>query len=157
MVRTPFPSSILDRSPLFGITSAVTLRTCFRVGEAINAGCQAVRSHKNVVLELYARVTASHREPKPKRKQVCTIRDLYHDHPTRLEGTFDLWDQSVLWELDSRPFLAAGPDGMIARMIALMKRDGLQWRLEILNIWQADWDDVEYAASIYAKTKGVCG
>ncbi|KAK6442592.1 hypothetical protein LTR95_001183 [Oleoguttula sp. CCFEE 5521] len=156
-VRTPFPAPILDRSPLFGVTNAVTLRTCFRVGEAVNAGCQAVRMNKNVILELYARVTRSHREPKSARKQVFEIHDLYHDHPPHLQGTFDLWDQSTRWELDSRPFLSAGPDGMLARMIARMKRDGTKWRLEILNIWQADWDDVEHVAGIYMKSDGIPG
>ncbi|OQO03989.1 hypothetical protein B0A48_10632 [Cryoendolithus antarcticus] len=154
-VRTPFPTPILDRSPLFGVTNAVALRTCFRVGEAVNAGCQAVRMNKNVMLELYARVTCSHREPKPARKQVFEIHDLYHDHPPHLQGTFDLWDQSTLWELDSRPFLTIGPGGMLARMIARMKRDGTKWRLEILNIWQAGWDDVEHVAGIYVKSDGM--
>ncbi|OQO13285.1 hypothetical protein B0A48_01513 [Cryoendolithus antarcticus] len=157
VMRTPFPTPILDRSPLFGVTNAVTLRTCFRVGEAVNAGCQAVRMNKNVILELYARVTRSHRGPKPARKQVFEIHDLYHDHPPHLQGSFDLWDQSTLWELDSRPFLTAGPEGMLARMIARMKRDGMKWRLEILSIWQADWDDVEHVAGIYAKSDGIPG
>nr|OQO25274.1 hypothetical protein B0A51_08837 [Rachicladosporium sp. CCFEE 5018] len=157
VVRTPFPTPILDRSPLFGVTNAVTLRTCFRVGEAVNAGCQAVRMNKNVILELYARVTRSHRGPKPASKQVFEIHDLYHDHPPHLQGSFDLWDQSTLWELDSRPFLTAGPEGMLARMIARMKRDEMKWRLEILSIWQADWDDVEHVAGIYAKSDGIPG
>lgn len=40
---------------------------------------------------------------------------------------------------------------MMCRMIARMKRDGTKWRLEILNVWQADWEDVEHVAEIYAK------
>jgi len=151
MVRTPFPSPILDRSPLFGVSGKSTLRTCFRVGEALNTGCQAVRTNKTAVLELYARVTASHREPKPSRKQHFVIHDMYHDNPPHLNGTFELWDQSALWELDSRPFLSAGIEGVLCRMIARMKRDGTKWRLEILSIWEVDWDDVEHVASIYAK------
>jgi len=36
-----------------------------------------------------------------------------------------------------------------------MKRDGTKWRLEILSIWQADWEDVEHVAGIYAKPVAV--
>lgn len=141
----------MHRSSLFGVSSTSALRTCFRVGEALNAGCQAVRNNRNLVLELYARVTSSWREPKPSRKQHFIINDLYHDKPPFINGTFDLWDQRPLWEQDSRPFLEAGARGMVCRMIARMKRDGTKWRLEILSIWQADWDDVEHVANIYAK------
>lgn len=127
------------------------LRTCFRVGEALNTGCQAVRNNDNVVLELYARVSESSRDAKPSRKQHFVIKDLYHDNPPHLRGIFELWDQSALWELDSRPFLSTGAEGIVCRLIARMKRDGTKWRLEILNIWQADWEDVERVAAIHAK------
>jgi hypothetical protein len=151
IVRIPFPHGVLDRSPLFGVSSTTSLRTCFRIGEALNAGCQAVRTNTSVVLEIYARVTASHREPKPSRKQHFEIHDLYHDNPPHLHGTFELWDQSPLWELDSRPFLSPSAEGVMCRLIARMKRDDTKWRLEILNIWQADWDDVEHVAGIYTR------
>jgi hypothetical protein len=144
----------MDRTSLFGVSNTSALRTCFRVGEAMNAGCQAVRNNRNLILELYARVTSSWREPKPSRKQHFIINDLYHDKPPFINGTFELWDQSSLWEQDSRPFLAAGVRGILCRMIARMKRDGTKWRLEILSIWQADWEDVEHVASIYAKPTG---
>lgn len=141
----------MDRSSLFGVSSTNALRTCFRVGEALNAGCQAVRNNRSLVLELYARITSSWREAKPSRKQHFIVNDLYHDKPPFINGTFELWDQSVLWEQDSRPFLKANAEGIMCRMIARMKRDGTKWRLEILSIWKADWDDVEHVAGIHAK------
>lgn len=141
----------MDRTSLFGITSSSVLCTCFRVGEALNAGCQAVRNNRNVVLELYARVTSSWREPKPSRKQHFIINDLYHDKPPCISGTYELWDQSALWEQDSKLFLEAGSDGILCRTIARMKRDGMKWKLEILSIWQVDWEDVEHVAGIYSK------
>lgn len=141
----------MDRSSLFGVSNINALRTCFRVGEALNAGCQAVRNNRNLIIELYARITSSWREPKPSRKQHFIINDLYHDKPPFINGTFELWDQSKLWDQDSRPFIKAGADGMICRLIGRMKRDGTQWKLEILSIWQADWEDVEHVAGIYAK------
>ena len=153
IVRTAFPAAILDRSPVFGATNATTLRVCFRIGEALNVGCSAVRSNKNVLLELYARVTESWREEKPGRHQHFVFHDLYHDKPPYLTGTFDLWNESRLWELDSRAFLAAREGGTMCRAIARMKRDGMKWRLEVLSIWEASWEDVEHVAGIYVKGK----
>ncbi|KAK3639725.1 hypothetical protein LTR56_012302 [Elasticomyces elasticus] len=151
IVRTPFPESVLDRSPIFGATNATVLRVCFRIGEALNAGSLAVRNNKNALLELYARVTESYREEKPGRHQHFVFHDLYHDKPPYLTGTCDLWDQSGLWELDSRAFLSSSAAGTVCRAIARMKRDGMKWKLEVLSIWEASWEDVEHVAGIYSK------
>ena len=151
IVRKPFPQAVLDRSPIFGASAKTVLSTCFRVGEALNTGAQAVRTNKNVLLELYCRVTQSWREPKPGRKQHFVFKDLYHDNPPHLNGTFELWDQSRLWDLDSAAFLTPKPEGTMARIIARMKRDGQKWRLEVLNIWEASWEDVEHIAGIYVR------
>ncbi|KXT14671.1 hypothetical protein AC579_6401 [Pseudocercospora musae] len=147
IVRTPFPPAILDRSPIFGASSGVLLRTCFRLGEALNVGSQAVRSGKNAVIELYARVTCSSRNG---RKQYFNFKDLYHDRPPFCDGTFELWDQSNLWDLDSRPFLDASEDSSITcRAVGKMKREAQKWKLDILGIWAADAADVDFAAGIY--------
>lgn len=150
IVRKPFLSTVLNRSPIFGASKGTVLRTCFRVGEALNTGSQAVRCGNNVVIELYARVTGSWREPKPSRKQHFVFKDLYHDKPPHLEGTYELWDQAQLWDLDSKPFLTAKDGhGMICRMIGKMRRDGSKWGIEVLSIWEASWEDVDYVAGIY--------
>ncbi|KAF2764240.1 hypothetical protein EJ03DRAFT_332020 [Teratosphaeria nubilosa] len=153
IVRKPFPDIMLDRSPIFGASNITSLRTCFRVGEAMNVGCRAVRMNKNVLLELYARVARSHREEKPRRVQHFLFTDLHHDKPPHISGTFQLCSQSRLWELDSRVFLDADKrqDGIMSRVIARMRRDGLKWRLEVLSIWEASWEDVEIVAGIYSK------
>lgn len=149
IVRNPFPDPIRDRSPLFGVSSSSTLRTCFRLGEALNAGSQAARSNRDVFLELYARVTSSWREPKPSRKQHFVFKDLYHDKPPYLTGTFELFDQSELWELDSKTFLTRRPGGIMCRCVGRMKRAEGKWRLEIFSIWEASWEEVDYVAGIY--------
>lgn len=146
IVRKPFQPAILDRSPVFGASKSVVLRTSFRVGEALNFGAQAVRTNNNAIIELYARVTVSRREG---RKQHFLFKDLYHDKPPYLEGTYELFDQALLWDLDSKPFLKARGPGILSRVIARMKREGQKWRLEILNIWEASWEDVNYVAGIY--------
>ena len=32
-----------------------------------------------------------------------------------------------------------------------MKREGGEWRLEMLNVWEASWDDVKHVARVYEK------
>jgi hypothetical protein len=151
VVRKPFPEIFRDRSPIYGASNTTVLRTCFRIGEALNVGCQAVRENKNVLLELHARVTKSWREPKPGRHQHFVLHDLYHDKPPHLHGTFALYDQSPLWNMDSRHFLGIQNQGRICRLIGKMKRHGPTWKIDILSIWAATWEDVDYVAGIYAK------
>ena len=157
ILRKIFPTPVLDRSPIFGATNTTMLRTCFRLGEALNVGSSAARTNTNAVLELYARVSSSHREG---RKQHFVFRDLYHDHPPHIEGTFELWQQSPLWDLDGRAFLHAkdGQDSVMCRLIGRMKKEPepggfgrIKYRLDILSIWEADWEDVDYVAGIYAR------
>ncbi|EMC99764.1 hypothetical protein BAUCODRAFT_53869, partial [Baudoinia panamericana UAMH 10762] len=148
IARQPFPSAVLDRSPVLGATYTTVLRTCFRIGEALNVGCQAVRTSKNVLIELYARVAQSWREEKPGRHQHFVLHDLYHDKPPYLTGTFDLWDQSKLWDLDSSAFLVPTQDGTMCRLVAQMQREDMKWKLKIFSIWQADWEDVDSVAGV---------
>ncbi|KAF2171361.1 hypothetical protein M409DRAFT_50813 [Zasmidium cellare ATCC 36951] len=146
IVRKPFLPAVLDRSPIFGASKSTVVRTSFRLGEALNFGAQAVRCNENAIIELYARATVSRREG---RKQHFVFKDLYHDNPPYLEGTYELWDQARLWDLDSKPFLKARGPGILSRVIARMKRESQKWRLEILNVWEASWGDVNYVAGIY--------
>ncbi len=151
VVRQPFPEPVQDRSLLFGASNKTFLRTCFRLGEALNVGSEAVRTKQDLVIELYARVTSSHREKRGAR-QHFVFRDLYHDHAPHLDGTFELCQQSRLWNLDSKVFLTPRRDGIMCRAIAKMKQDieKKKWRLEVLSIWEATWEDVDYVAGIYA-------
>ena len=116
----------------------------------------SVRMNSNVIIELYARVVYSHREG---RKQHFVFHDLYHDRQPYLEGTRELWDQTKLRELDTRSFLGAERDGegVICRAVAKMKRKegaaGKGWRLDVLSIWEARWEDVDFVAGIYCKDR----
>nr|POF17858.1 hypothetical protein CFP56_13270 [Quercus suber] len=151
IARSPFPNSVPDRSPLFGVCNSTLLRTCFRIGEALNIGCQAVRQNKSVIVELHARVTKSWRENVPGRQQHFEFRDLYHHHPPVLHGTFSLWKQLKPWDLDSEPFVRATEGGILCRVIGIMRRNGEGWRLEVLRIWETSWDDVEHVSGIYKR------
>jgi len=57
--RTPFPTAVSSHSPIPMLTSATLLRTCFRIGEALNTGCNAARNNRHEILELYCRVSSS--------------------------------------------------------------------------------------------------
>ncbi|KAF2485473.1 hypothetical protein BDY17DRAFT_322311 [Neohortaea acidophila] len=153
IVRMPFPSSLLDRPAIHGASSSTLLRTCFRVGEALNVGAQAVRAGQDVILELYARVVSSYRANKVDGVQSFVFNDLYHDRPPHVEGSFELWRDSELWNADSSAFLEPKQGGIMCRVIARMKRDAERgkWRLEVLNVWEANWEDVEHVAGIYAR------
>jgi hypothetical protein len=112
--------------------------------------------NSNIVIELYARVVSSRREG---RKQHFVFHDLYHDRQPYLEGTCELWDQTKVWELDTRSFLGAERDGegVICRAVAKMKKegaDGKVLKLDVLSIWEARWEDVEFVAGIYCKDRG---
>jgi hypothetical protein len=111
-----------------------------------------LRTNKNIILDIYARVASSSRDG---RKQHFMFKDLYHDKPPFLEGDSELWSQSRLWDLDGKAFLDAEEksEGVMCRVVAKMKRDGTKWRLEVLSIWQAEWEDVEVVAGVYAKDR----
>lgn len=152
-MRAPFPSQILDRSPVIGVSANTVLRTCFRVGEALNTGCNAVRNNRDVALELYARVTSSWREPNSV-KQHLVFTDLYNDRPPYISGTYELWKGVELWDYDSSRFLVPLEGGRLCRCIGRMRRDGSKWKLTVLHIWEATWEDIDYAAGIYSGKAG---
>ncbi|KAF2745247.1 hypothetical protein M011DRAFT_376479, partial [Sporormia fimetaria CBS 119925] len=145
IVRNPFPAPVRDRSPIIGLTSDRLLRTCFRVGEAINVGRNAVKSGKNVIIELYARVLRSKRL---ENKQHFILGDLFHDKKPYLEAEYDatIWRSVALHEFDSRVFL----DGTtrMCRCMLSTASNGKEWRPKILNIWAAKKDDIAWVEGI---------
>ncbi|KAK4989198.1 hypothetical protein LTR50_003412 [Elasticomyces elasticus] len=148
IMRSPFPIAIRDRSPIIGSSASTVLRTCFRIGEALNVGCAAVRNNRNMIIELYARVTLSFREPESVR-QHFVFADLYHTRPPFLIGVYEVWKGVELWDFDSARFLDSNEDGRLCRCIGRIKRDGTIWKLSVLNIWEASWEDIEYAAGLH--------
>ena len=57
--RSPFPRAVSSHSPVVRLTSQTLLRTCFRIGEALNTGCNTARNNRHEILELFCRVSAS--------------------------------------------------------------------------------------------------
>ena len=142
IVRPPFPEPVRERSRLIGVSCSTYLRTCFRIGEAIKEGSLAVQSNKDVVLELYAKVDSSWREPSGL-KQHFVFSDLFHDRPPKLFAVFELCMASELWAYDSAQFLGAKGKGRKCRCIGKLKRESNAWKMVVLNIWEATWNDIE--------------
>ncbi len=148
-VRPPFPKRIRDRSPVSGLSAKTLLRTCFRVGEALNAGSAAARNGQDVLVELYARVNFSYREAEGW-KQHFQFSDLFHDRPPFLNGVYEKWRGVGLWDYDSSLFLGNDAKGRMCRCVGRIKRDDKTnaWILVVLNIWAAVWDDVAFVRGI---------
>jgi hypothetical protein len=158
IIRPPFPAPIQHCSPIIGVSSSLLLRTCFRLGECLNIGCNAARnsntqSSDSILLELYAKVVSSHRDANGV-TQHFVFADLFHEmRGPFLNATCETWRGSELWEYDCGRFL--GTEGerekRICRAVGRMKREGGKWKFVVLNIWEATWEDVEFVRSI------ICG
>ncbi|KAJ4322324.1 hypothetical protein N0V94_002433 [Neodidymelliopsis sp. IMI 364377] len=144
IVRPDFPCSVRDRSPIIGLSATTLLRTCFRIGEAVSQSCHAVKIGNNVLIELYARVLNSERDDKQQRFTLC---DLFHTKPPYLEALYasTIWKPVELFDYDSARLLQ---QGKICRCIGTMKRDGKNWIMTVLNVWEATWDDVAWVEGI---------
>lgn len=149
-VRPPFTKPIRDRSPILGLSSRMVLRVCFRIGEALNAAAIASRNNVDTVIELYACVMASSRET-DSFKQCFTFADIFmHEKPPFLLGNYTLWRGVELWDHDSRAFLGENNKRKMARVIGRINRNEEKtgWIMTMMNIWQADWEDIGIAKGI---------
>ena len=146
--RPTFPSLVLDRSPILGVSTSSFLRTCFRIGEALNVATQASYTNTHPLVELYARVTYSHRVGV---EQFIQFADLFRsEKPPFLSGSFVGWKGVELWDHDSKAFLGNAGIGKVARCVGTIKRNetGKGWKMMVLSIWEANWEDVGYVKGV---------
>ncbi|KAF2124008.1 hypothetical protein P153DRAFT_371309 [Dothidotthia symphoricarpi CBS 119687] len=144
IVRSPFPSPVRDRSPIIGLSSNMLLKTCFRIGEAINQGHLASKAGKHVMLELYARVLSSERDDA---KQDFVLCDLFHAKPPYIKAVYDatIWKQVQLFNYDSQRLLQ---EGRICRCMGKMKCEKKEWVMTVSNVWEATWEDIQWVEGI---------
>ncbi|KAJ4299278.1 hypothetical protein N0V90_004522 [Kalmusia sp. IMI 367209] len=145
IVRSSFPTPVRGRSPIIGLSSNGLLRTCFRIGEAINQSCYATKHGQSFIFELYARVLSTERDAA---KQHFVFSDLFHDRPPHLKGEYDaaIWKQVELFNYDSGRFLSKA---RMCRCIGKIKRDrNKEWVMVVLNIWEATWEDIDWVEGI---------
>ncbi|KAH6713859.1 hypothetical protein BKA61DRAFT_51695 [Leptodontidium sp. MPI-SDFR-AT-0119] len=147
--RPDFPSLVLDRCPILGVTADSFLRVCFRVGELFREGARCNALKQDAVIELFARITFSSREPGTT-KQHFQFADLWHDRPPFPNGILANYKTSGLAESESRAFIGA-EEHMMARCIGRLKKDTKNangWFIEIINIRPTDWEEVKWTKRI---------
>lgn len=144
IVRSPFPSPVSNRSPIIGLSPNLLLRTCFRIGEAINQASHASKSKQKMVFELYARIMSSERDESKHDFVFC---DLFHEKLPHLRGTYSasLWKHVDLYDYDSRRLLN---EKRMCRCIGEIKREDKEWVMTVFNIWEATWEDIEWVEGI---------
>ncbi|KAG4434511.1 hypothetical protein IFR05_010016 [Cadophora sp. M221] len=147
--RPDFPSLVLDRCPILGVTAGSFLRVCFRVGEMFREGARCNALKQDAVIELFARVTFSSREPGTT-KQHFQFADLWHDRPPFPNAILGNYKTSGLAESESRVFIGAEKHTM-ARCIGRLKKNTKNangWFIEIINIRPTDWEEVKWTKRI---------
>jgi hypothetical protein len=142
-------------------------------------GSAATRKGFNIIIELYARVLHSERpsslpetlsEPVSSSNtgsssptlrtrfsgglaQRFVFKDLFHEHPPHLRGTYDLWFGNELWDRESSAFLhmdgAEDSEAKLCRCLGRMRRetdadtkkDYLNFA--ILSVREVTWEEIE--------------
>jgi hypothetical protein len=157
VARPTFPSAILDRSPLLNITSSLALKTCFRIGEALNVGAHYARQSSSfvndgILIELYARVISSCRPSCHSSScQNFILGDLWSEKGPKLQGEWTGWKGSKLFESDAKNLLTGEDndgDNKTCRVVGRMKRENKEWRLTVLSAWECGWEDVEIVKGV---------
>ena len=158
--RPDFPVLVLDHSPVVGFSGQTYLRTCFRIGEMFKEGARCASLSHDAVIELFARVTFSSREP-GSTKQHLQFADLWHDRPPYPNGLLANYKTTELADSESKVFLSE--NGKMARCLGRFKRDvkNSVWVLHIINIRETDWEEIRWTKEIVShgqvKTKNGLG
>jgi hypothetical protein len=145
----PVPSLVADRSPIPGVSAHSRIVTHFRLGSALKhaaAGLKTPRSSQPIV-ELYARVLRSHRDG---HRQLFELADVFHyDRPPYLAAEWVGWQGLPYFEIDGAEFLVEGSAKKLCRAVGRIEKSRVRgWRMCILSIWEAHWDDIEAVKGI---------
>lgn len=153
IVRPPFLSLILDRCPVVGLSAQTFLRTCFRIGEMLSQGSKCHALGQDAVIELFARVNFSSREPGTT-KQHFQFLDLWHERGPYPNGVLASYKTTGLAESESRVFLGTGGERQgekrMARVLGKLRRDKKNeaWWLQVINIRETDWEEIKWTKRI---------
>ncbi|KAF7890985.1 uncharacterized protein EAF02_001310 [Botrytis sinoallii] len=149
--RPKFPQIVQDRCPINGLSSQTILRVCFRIGEMLKEGGRCNALGQDAIIELFARVNFSSREPGTT-KQHFQFSDLFHDRPPFAKGILANFKTSGLAESESRIFIESS-ESLMARCLGRVKKDvkNGSWLLHIINVRVTDWEEIRWTKRI------VCG
>jgi hypothetical protein len=156
--RNNYPALVLDRSNIPGVSPNLHLRTCFRLGEALNIAAKRKHSatctaDENTVFELYARVLSSERKGNV---QTFQLADLWSGggRGVSITAIWDNWKANRYWDYNastllSSPFDSRNGEGEVARVVGrLFRHDKREWVMEIMCIWESSWEKVEWTRGI---------
>jgi len=147
--RPAYPKLMRDRCPIVGLSTQSFLRVCFRIGEMYREGARCDALGLNAVIELFARISFSSREPGTT-KQHFQFLDLWHDRPPYTTGLLVNYKMTSLLESESKVFLDSEGRKM-ARCLGRLKRDAksnMGWLLHIVHIRETDWEEIRWTRRI---------
>ncbi|RKF72259.1 hypothetical protein GcM1_248025 [Golovinomyces cichoracearum] len=147
--RPEFPHLASDDGPIIGLSSENFLRVCFRIGELIKVAGRCITLRQAPLIELFARVTNSHREPNSTRQAFQFI-DLWHNRPPFIRGVLMNYEATRLINQESKVFID-NDQKLMARVLATIRRDSNQsrgWLLHIINIRKTDWEEISWTRKI---------
>ncbi|KAM0156397.1 hypothetical protein ACHAQE_006368 [Botrytis cinerea] len=149
--RPKFPQLVQDRCPINGFSSQTILRVCFRIGEMLREGGRCNALGQDAIIELFARVNFSSREPGTS-KQHFQFADLFHDRPPFAKGILANFKMTGLAESESKIFIESS-ESLMARCMGRVKKDIKtgSWLLHIMNVRVTDWEEIRWTKRI------VCG
>ncbi|TGO90695.1 hypothetical protein BPOR_0054g00060 [Botrytis porri] len=152
--RPKFPQLVQDRCPINGLSSQTILRVCFRIGEMLKEGGRCNALGQDAIIELFARVNFSSREPGTT-KQHFQFADLFHDRPPFAKGILANFKTTGLAESESKIFIESS-ESLMARCLGRVKKDGKNgsWLLHIINVRVTDWEEIRWTKRIVC---GECG
>ncbi|EPE25408.1 hypothetical protein GLAREA_01320 [Glarea lozoyensis ATCC 20868] len=151
-VRPAFPSLVRDRSPIIGVSPQTFLRVCFRIYEMYREGARCFQSNQDAIIELFARVTFSLRDPGTT-KQHFQFADLWSKHPPFATGILTDIKPTTLADTESKG-LVGGDLGKKVRCLGRLKKDAKTssgWLLHIINIRQTDWEEIRWTKRIVSQ------
>ncbi|KAK3402282.1 hypothetical protein B0T20DRAFT_451129 [Sordaria brevicollis] len=142
--RPAYPCPLLNKSPAEGLSNAIVMRTCFRLGSVFKEAAQSLRVEPEVTFELFARVASSSRKNGSRVQQFEFI-DLFEDHPPHLTGVLTRWKNDSLVEKEAAGFLDEPNNKMCRCMCRPKKTKEAErgWDLQVLRIRVTDWSEIE--------------
>lgn len=141
-----FPGKVRDRPSALGFSSRALLRVCFRVKELVHATFRCHSRDQELIIEIYARVTYSSRDPLVKR-QCFQFRDLSKDKQSFPSGTLSGWRPGSLVDRQSLRLMGNRTPQLcwILSKTRLDSKGFVGLALDVINVRETNWDQIRLA------------
>ena len=172
-LRSTLPPAAPQGSQIPSLAAHRRIPTLFRIAE-VHRLLSTLSAGTSQRIELYATINSSHREHQTKTQSFVFADLFFPSRPPYLQGSYAAWKICKLFDEDSGTFLDEnGGKGRLCRAIVEIKKDNnnsgaragsspLRYvrdspgggqltdalQVDVLNIWEATWEDVEYTRGI---------